>query len=328
MENKVLTITDINNLVYIIRGQQVMLDSDLAEIYGYEVKNLNRQVKRNIDRFPEDFMFQLTEEEVNNLRCQNVTANISSKSRTNPYVFTEQGIYMLATVLKGELAEQQSIFIMRAFKQMRHYIKQNQQFVSQSELNMVSAQVSELTVKVAGVIDHQKQTDRNITNIQKSIDSLSENFVSNKDYKNFVIYKGQKFEADIAYIDIYQQAQKSIYVIDNYVNSKTLQLLSLKKTGVEVILFTENIHGKSGFLTSAVVTDFQNQYPPLKIKPNPDWHDRLIVLDYQLPTEKIFHCGASSKDAGKKICAINEIEKKEMFHNNIDNLLLTDDKTI
>ena len=99
MENKVLTITDINNLVYIIRGQQVMLDSDLAEIYGYEVKNLNRQVKRNIDRFPEDFMFQLTEEEVNNLRCQNVTANISSKSRTNPYVFTEQGIYILATVL-------------------------------------------------------------------------------------------------------------------------------------------------------------------------------------------------------------------------------------
>ena len=104
--------------------------------------------------------------------------------------------------------------------------------------------------------------------------------------------------------------------------------MSQKKPDVEVILFTENGHGRSGFLTTAVVTDFENQYPPLRIKSNPDWHDRLIVLDYKLPTEKVFHCGASSKDAGKKLCAINEIEKREMVYANIDSLLLAPDKTI
>jgi hypothetical protein len=326
--NELLTIEKLKNCVYIIRGQQVMLDHDLAEIYGYEVKNLNRQVKRNSNRFPEDFMFQLTEEELDYLRCQFGTANINNKSRSLPYVFTEQGIYMLATVLKGDLAEQQSIFIMRAFKEMRHYIRQNQQFVAQSEMNLVTARVSEIAVQVAGVIDKQKKADKSIEDIQKSIDTLSENFVSDKDYKNFVIYKGQKFEADAAYIDIYQQAQKSIYVIDDYMNTKTLQLLSQKKVGVEVILFTENGHGRNGFLTTTVVSDFENQYPTLRIKPNPDWHDRLIVLDYGLPTEKVFHCGASSKDAGKKLCAINEIEKREMVHANIDSLLLLPDKTI
>lgn len=340
--NEIMTIEDIRSLVYIIRGQQVMLDFDLAEIYGYEVKRLNEQVKRNINRFPEDFMFQLSREEVELVRSQIATSqkkqddNLKSQFATSswggkrklPYAFTEQGIYMLATVLRGDLAEQQSIFIMRAFKEMRHYIKQNQQFVTQSEMNLVTARVSEIAVQVAGVVDQQKRTDKSIVEIQKSIDSLNENFVSDKDYKNFVIYKGQKFEADAAYIDIYQQAQKSIYVIDDYMNTKTLQLLSQKKSGVEVILFTENGHGRKGFLTNAVVTDFENQYPPLRIKPNPDWHDRLIVLDYKLPTEKVFHCGASSKDAGKKLCAINEIVKRDMVHANIDSLLLTPDKTI
>ena len=115
---------DIRDKVYWIRGRQVMLDTDLASIYGYEVKNLNRQVKRNRGRFPEDFMFQLTPTEYDNLRCQNVTA-ISNMSRTMPFAFTEQGIYMLATVLKGELAEQQSIFIMRAFREMRHFVDNN-----------------------------------------------------------------------------------------------------------------------------------------------------------------------------------------------------------
>ena len=111
---------DIHNRVYVIRGQQVMLDTDLAQIYGYEVKRLNQQVKRNSARFPQDFMFQLEKHEVETLRSQNVTANINNMSRALPFVFTEQGIYMLATVLRGELAEQQSIFIMRAFREMRH----------------------------------------------------------------------------------------------------------------------------------------------------------------------------------------------------------------
>ena len=328
MENELITVEGIRSLVYTIRGQQVMLDSDLAELYGYELKAMNQQVKRNIERFPEDFMFQLTEEEVNNLRSQIVTANISTMARTNPYVFTEQGIYMLATVLKGELAIQQSVFIMRAFKEMRHYIMQNQQFVTHSEMNLVTARVSEIAVQTVGLIDHQKQTDKKLEDIQKSIDSINNNFVSDKDYRNFVIYKGQKFEADAAYIDIYQQAQKSIYVIDDYMNVKSLELLSQKKINVEVILFTENKHGINGFLTNALITDFNNQYPSLRIKPNPDWHDRLIVLDYNLPTERVFHCGASSKDAGNKICAINEFDKKESVHKIIDDMLSVPDKAI
>lgn len=332
-KSELMTVDNIRNHVYVIRGQQVMLDADLAQIYGYEVKALNQQVKRNIIRFPEDFMFELTDEEVIEVsRSQNVTLN-EKKTRGknvkyNPHAFTEQGIYMLATVLRGELAEQQSIFIMRAFREMRHYIKQNQQFVTQSEMRLVTAKVSEISVQMAGINDRQKKTEQDVQNIQKSIDILNENFISDKDFKNFVIYKGQKFEADVAYIDIYKQATASIYVVDDYVNTKTLQLLSQKKTGVEVILFTENGHGRNGFLTPAVVSDFTNQYSPFYIKPNQDCHDRLIVIDYGLPTEQVYHCGASSKDAGKKLCAINKIENNEMIHPVMNRLLLGADKKI
>ena len=332
---ELMTIDDICNRVYVIRGQQVMLDYDLAEFYGYEVKALNQQVKRNIDRFPEDFMFQLKKEEVPKefSKSQIVTLNEKGDKRgTNikkmPYAFTEQGIYMLATVLKGQLAEQQSIFIMRAFREMRHYIKQNQQFVTPSELRLVTAKVSEISVQVAGIVDWKNKSEGRFDNIQRSIDALSENFVLEKDFKNFVIYKGQKFEADAAYIDIYQQAKKSIYVVDNYVNTKTLQLLSQKQEGVEIVLFTENGHGKKGFLSTAVVNDFLQEYSPLRIKPNADCHDRLIVLDYGEPTEQAYHCGASSKDAGKKLCAINIILETSMIHPVIDKLLLAPDKQI
>ena len=332
---ELMTVDNIRNRVYIIRGQQVMLDYDLAEIYGYEVKALNQQVKRNITRFPEDFMFQLEKGEfpVECLKSQIVTLNEMGNKRglhikKMPYAFTEQGIYMLATVLRGELAEQQSIFIMRAFREMRLYIKQNQQFATHAEMCLVTAKVSDISVQVAGITDWKKKTEKDIENIQKSIDTLNESFVSDKDFRNFVIYKGQKFEADAAYIDIYQQATTSIYVVDDYVNTKTLQLISQKKAGVEVILFTENGYGRKGFLTTAVVNDFATQYPPLHIKPNPDCHDRWIVIDYGLSTECVYHCGASSKDAGKKLCAINKIENTGVLHSVIDGLLLGTDKTI
>lgn len=332
-DTELMTVDNIRNRVYYIRGQQVMLDSDLAEIYGYEVKRLNQQVKRNINRFPEDFMFELTSEEVKMLsRSHFVTLKETVARGKNvkylPHAFTEQGIYMLATVLRGELAEQQNIFIMRAFREMRHYIKQNQQFVTQSEMQLVTARVSEISVQVAGITDRQKKTEQDVKKIQKSIDVLNENFVSDRDVKTFVIYKGQKFEADVAYIDIYQQATESIYIVDNYMNAKTLQHLSQKKEGVKVILFTENGHGKKGFLTASVVDDFMNQYPELHIKKNPDCHDRLIVIDYGLPTEQVYHCGASSKDAGKKLCAINKMHNNDIFHPIIDKLLLQQDVTI
>jgi hypothetical protein len=325
---ELITTDDIRSKVYIIRGQQVMLDQDLAEIYGYQVKNLNQQVKRNLTRFPEDFMFQLTKEEVELVKSQFVTSrNIGyfegqeGGRRKLPYAFTEQGIYMLATVLRGELAEQQSIFIMRTFWEMRHYISQNQQFVTRNEMEL-------LTAKVGSITERQDRMEKKVEFIQKDVTILADNFITDKDKKDFVIYKGQKLEADIAYIEIYQQAKKSIYVVDDYMNAKSLQHLSQKADGVEVILFTENGKGGRGFLTNSLVTDFQNEYPTIRIKPNPDCHDRLIVLDYGEETEKVYHCGASSKDAGKKLCAINQITETAIIHPVIDRLLLLPDKQI
>lgn len=157
---ELITTDDIRSKVYIIRGQQVMLDKDLAEIYGYEVKRLNEQVKRNISRFPEDFMFQLNREEIPEGFSKSQFATLNEKSNRQgsnikkmPFAFTEQGIYMLATVLRGELAEQQSIFIMRTFREMRHYIKQNQQFVTRSEMELLSSKVTEISVQTTGLID-------------------------------------------------------------------------------------------------------------------------------------------------------------------------------
>ncbi len=332
---ELITTDDIRSKVYIIRGQQVMLDKDLAELYGYEVKRLNEQVKRNISRFSEDFMFQLNKEEIPEKFSKSQIATLNEKSNRQgsnikkmPFAFTEQGIYMLATVLRGELAKQQSIFIMRTFREMRHYIKQNQQFVTRSEMELLASKVTEISVQTAGLIDKQKQTDQNVDLIQKNVEQPSENFISEKDVKNFVIYKGQKLEADIAYIGIYQQAKKSIYVVDDYMNAKSLQHLSQKADGVEVILFTENGKGGRGFLTNSLVTDFQNEYPPIRIKPNPDCHDRLIVLDYCEETERVYHCGESSKDAGKKLCAINQITETAIIHPVIDRLLSLPDKKI
>ena len=325
---ELITTDAIRSKVCILRGQQVMLDQDLAEIYGYQVKNLNQQVKRNLTRFPEDFMFQLTKEEVELVKSQFVTSrNINyfegqeGGRRKLPYAFTEQGIYMLATVLRGELAEQQSIFIMRTFREMRHYISQNQQFVTRNEMEL-------LTAKVGTITERQDRMEKRVEFIQKDVTILGDNFITDKDKKDFVIYKGQKLEADIAYIEIYQQANKSIYVVDDYMNAKSLQHLSQKADGVEVVLFTENGKGGRGFLTNSLVTDFQNEYPTIRIKPNPDCHDRLIILDYGEKTELVYHCGASSKDAGKKLCAINQITETAIIHPVIDRLLSLPDKKI
>ena len=329
----IIQMNDIGKLIYTIRGKQVMLDYDLAVIYGYEVKRLNEQVKRNIGRFPDDFMFQLTKDEVEVVKSQfatspdsNFYAGQEGGRRKPPYAFTEQGIYMLATVLKGEVAEQQSIFIMRAFREMRHYIQQNYQFVTKNELKMLT---DDLAQNVKQVEMRQDETDTQIAAIHESINKINENFVLDTELKNFVIYKGQKFEADKAYIDIYQKAKKSIYVVDDYVSIKTLHLLSHKKSGVDVILFTENGFGRSrDHLTSSEVADFNREYPTIQIKPNPDCHDRFIVIDYRTRNEKVFHCGASSKDAGKKVCAINAIENTALVHPIIDMLLLNPDKTL
>ncbi len=315
-----LDTNDLKKKVYLLRNVQVMLDFDLAEIYGYEVRALNQQVKRNIARFPEDFMFQLTKQDIDFIKSQFVIlpnkalfSDDEGGNRKLPYAFTEQGIYMLATVLKGDIAEKQSIFIMRAFKEMRHFVRQNMQFVTKNEIKQITD-------------FHETRFNK----IEKSIDEINENFLSNIDKKNFMILKGQKVEADKAYIDIYKKAKKSIYVIDDYVDIKTLDLLLHKKKNVDVILFTGN-YGKNSanpkrtFLTNSEVKDFDRENPTLRIKNNNECHDRYIIIDYKTKDEKVYHCGASSKDAGNKVCTINEIEDINMIHPVIDKLLKNKD---
>ncbi|MBR0090079.1 MAG: ORF6N domain-containing protein [Lachnospiraceae bacterium] len=312
-------IDNIGSLIHIIRGQQVMLDEDLAMLYGYDKKALNQQATRNKRRFPPDFMFKLSKEEWTALKSQIVTLNDSTPGRGKhskypPTAYTEQGIYMLATVLRGELAEGQSVKIMRAFRAMRHYIAQNHQFVTKAELQIIS--------------DRQGKTEEEIVEIHNRLDEISENFISEEKLVNHVIYKGQKFEADMAYIDIFKRAKKSIFYIDDYVDIKTLHLLSHKKKNVEIILFTENGHGKEGFLTASEIKDFNEEYPTRRIKPNQDCHDRFIIIDYGLKTEQAYHCGTSSKDAGNKVCAINKMKTPEMVHPFIDKMLKKKDRTI
>lgn len=266
-EIAIISESDLKRKIYIIRGVQVMLDMDLAEIYGYETKRFNEQVKNNIERFDDDFRFQLTDAEVKDLRSKISTTNISLMSRSLPYVFTEQGIYMLMTVLRGDLAVAQSKMLIRMFKAMKSYIQENSSLLPVEEIKLLKQSVLSLT-------ERQNKTDKDIQKIYESIDRINENFVQHTDLKEFVIYKGQKFEADVAYTDIYKLAKTSIYIIDDYVNIKTLNLLKQKKKNVEVIIFTENKRGINGVLTSSEITDFNNQYPSLKIKPNPDCHDR------------------------------------------------------
>lgn len=329
MENEIAIINeaDLKNKIYVIRGVQVMLDSDLAEIYGYETKDFNRQVKNNIERFDEDFRFQLTVEETKNIsRWKNSTLNDSVQGRGhnikyNPYAFTEQGIYMLMTVLRGDLAVAQSKMLIRMFKAMKTYIQENISLLPAEEIKLLKQSVLSLT-------ERQNKTDEDVQKIYESIDRINENFIMQKELKEFVIYKGQKFEADVAYTDIYKLAKKSIYIIDDYVNIKTLNLLKQKKQNVAVIIFTENKRGKNGVLTNSEITDFNNQFPTLNVKPNPDSHDRFIVIDYKTACESVFHCGASSKDAGNKICTINKIENVSLVYPFVDAYLLQNDKQI
>lgn len=323
MPNEIAIIneSDLKSKIYVIRGVQVMLDMDLAEIYGYETKRFNEQVKNNIERFDDDFRFQLTGEEVKDLRSKISTTNISLMSRSLPYAFTEQGIYMLMTVLRGDLAVAQSKMLIRMFKAMKSYIQENSSLLPVEEIKLLKQSVLSLTKR-------QNKTDKDIQKIYESIDRINENFIQHTDLKEFVIYKGQKFEADVAYTDIYKLAKSSIYIIDDYVNIKTLNLIKQKKKNVEVIIFTENKRGINGVLTSSEITDFNSQYPSLKIKPNPDCHDRFIIIDYKTQKEAVFHCGASSKDAGNKICTINKIENTSLVYQFVDAYLLQNDKVI
>ncbi len=310
----------IESLVYTIRGQQVMLDVDLAHLYGYEVKRLNEQVKRNKERFPEDFMFRLTEEEVpDSLRSQFATLNEDGNRRGAhrkylPYVFTEQGVNMLATVLKSEIAIKQSITIMRAFRGMRHYIRQNQQLLPYDELKRMEARHYQLSDKVQH-IEEEMVTKSDLSNLMKLFDSEVKS-------EEILILNGEPFKADAAYQKIYKKAKKNIVMVDDYIGVKTLQHLACVGTGIDITLISDN-KGYNPLRLSEYI-DFQTEYPGMTVSflhTSNKAHDRYIVLDYGTRTMKVYHCGASSKDAGKKITTITEIKEVKLYKDIVGDLL-------
>ena len=288
MENETelisLDTNDIKRRIFTIRGKQVMLDSDLAELYGYDVKRLNEQVRRNKERFPEDFMFQLLKEEIpDSSKSQIATLNESGNKRGSnvkklPYAFTEQGIYMLSTVLRGELAVKQSIFIMRAFREMRHFIANNAALferISSVELRQ---------------LEYQKQTD-------KKIDQLFECIGEHTETHQKIFFDGQIYDAFSLLIELIQKAEQEIILIDGYVDVSTLNVLAKKQPGVAVTIYTFT----KTKLTAQDVAAFNSQYPKLEVKHTNIFHDRFLILD----GKTVYHIGASLKDAGKKCFAVS-----------------------
>ena len=312
MEVAVLTEESVKNKIYIIRGQKVMLDADLARIYGYETRYLNQQVKRNIGKFEgEDFMFQLTEEELKILMLQNVTSSWGGM-RKPPYAFTESGIYMLMTVLKGDLAVSQSRALIRLFRKMKDYIVDSQGQIGQEEILRLSLQTAENTRDIRQIKDEMAT--------KSDLEKFIVNFTDNHIGKEFLLYDGQTIEAEVAYSEIYKLAKKSIYVVDNYIGVKTLLLLKDISAGVNVTIFSDN----KVKLTQLQYQEFCKEYPNLKItlqKTCDKFHDRFIILDYGTKSEKIYHCGGSSKDGGRRTTVLSKLEDIGIYDDMIKELL-------
>ena len=318
------TVTDIaivdeytlRDKIYEIRGVKVMLDFELAEIYGYETKNFNRQVKNNAAKFKgDDFMFQLTKVEFDEiLRCKNFTSSWGG-NRYLPHAFTEQGVYMLMTVLRGELATRQSRALVKAFKSLKDYVIENQGLIGRQEYLRLSMQVSdniregmrmrhdldELTEDMKGVLDRLSDV------VTKSeIAPILLELGKPEDKREYLFLDGQPMRAVDAYIKIYSKAKKTIHIVDDYIGPKTLHLLQGAQNGVSITLFSDN---KGGYLKASDYSDFQKEFPnnPVTfLQSGNKSHDRFIILDYGTTDERAFHCGASSKDAGNRATAITE----------------------
>ncbi|MCR5695134.1 MAG: ORF6N domain-containing protein [Clostridia bacterium] len=248
-----------------------MLDFQLAEIYGYETKRFNEQVKNNIQKFPARFRFQLSKDEVDMIqRSKKSSSGIWAAGKGGrsylPFAFTEQGIYMLMTVLKGDLATRQSIALIDAFKEMKDFIVENNGLLVNTNPYLESRFAS---------------YDKRFEIIEHKIDSIMDNFVDESNYKHFIILDGEKIEADVAYQNIYKKARNALtgaFVMDS---------------GLSVV-FKRN---------------------------DAKFHDRYIVTDYKMPTEKVYHCGCSSKDAGSRITAISAVNDADGYYEAFDDVL-------
>ena len=284
-ENKIVNANKLQGLIYTIRGVQVMYDNDLAELYGVEIKRLNEQVKRNRERFPEEFMFQLTDEEFAFLRSQNATLETGRGRHRKylPYVFTEQGVAMLSAVLRSETAVKISIQIIKAFVAMRKFITTNAQIFHR--LDAVEQKQ----------LEHKAETDEKFDRIFNAIESKEIT------PKQGVFFDGQIFDAYKFVSDLIRRAKKSIIIIDNYIDDSVLLLLTKRKKSVTVKIFTKTISKQ----LALDVKKYNSQYPPVEIIKFKYAHDRFIIID----DKEVFHFGASLKDLGKKWFAFSKLEK-------------------
>lgn len=284
-ENTALALREerLRRLIFTVRGQEVMLDSDLAMLYGVETKVFNQAVKRNLSRFPENFRFPLTPDEFNALRSQAVTSNAQGGRRYLPYVFTEQGVAMLSAVLRSDTAIQTSIHIINAFVAMRRVLAAHGGLLQR----MDSLEQRQLAQQIS--------TDERFDQV---FDALEQKSLSPT---QGIFFDGQIFDAYVFINDLLRQAKKSIVLIDNYVDDSTLMQLTKRDKGVSATILTKTI-------SAALTQDLKKhnaQYPPIQMHAFSDSHDRFLILD----SERVYHLGASLKDLGKKWFALAKMDK-------------------
>ncbi len=272
---------NIENMIYEVRGKQVMLDKDIAFLYNTETRRINEVVKRNINRFPIDFCFQLTLDEWKNLKSQNATSSSSNYGgvRKLPYVFTEYGVIMLSGLLKSEIAVEVNKKVIKAFVKLKKYIS----------INNYDKRISNLETKY---INHDNQLlDQN-----ERIDILFDKLDS-KEKINHIFFEGQIYDAYSLLIDILSKAKKEIIIIDNYAGKEIFDILKNIKVSIKIV--TKNID-------DILIKKYQKQYNNIEIINKDNFHDRFIIID----KETLYHSGASLKDLGKKCFGINKIEDK------------------
>ena len=285
----------IKNLIYVVRGQQVMMDSDLAMLYQVETKVFNQAVKRNIERFPEKYRFQLTKEEYDSLRSQIVTSNGKGGRRYMPYVFTEQGIAMLSAVLRSDIAIQISIKIMDSFVEMRRFLASN---------TLMFEKINEMEVKQ---LAFQKNTE-------EKFDKIFHYISEHEESSQKIFFDGQIYDAFSLLVHLVSKAEKKLVLVDNYVDVGTLNVLAKKKSDVEVVVYTV----RRTRLSEADVNNFNQQYPKLEVKYTGVFHDRFLIIDNTCA----YHIGASIKDAGKKCFGISLIEDTRIVKDILERLNL------
>ena len=291
----------VKSLIYVLRGQQVILDSDLAELYGVKTSVFNQAVKRNETRFPDRYRFQLTREEFDALASQDGETRNWGGRRKLPYAFTEQGVAMLSAVLRSDTAVEVSIRIMDAFVEMRRFLASNAQLFEQ---------LREMDVRQR--LD-QERTERCLQQHGEQINELFGLLEAHEEPSQYIFFDGQMYDAFEFLTDLVGRAEREIVLVDGYVDLGTLNILKKKRNGVSATVWAKK---KGDKLSEADVETFELQYGPFELKHTEAFHDRFLILDGTTG----YHIGASIKDAGKKCFGINRLEDSASVESVLDRL--------